>query len=110
MPSRPPVQQPPDVRVQAPEVRVQSQGPRRRSAYRGYVYVLPAFAVYFCFAVLPALHTAYLSLFEWDGVTLGDWVGLGNYQEIFQDSILRRSVLNALVLVVFFSFIPIVVG
>ncbi|GHB33354.1 carbohydrate ABC transporter permease [Streptomyces umbrinus] len=110
MPSRPPVQQPPDVRVRAPEVRVQSQGPRRRSAYRGYVYVLPAFAVYFCFAVLPALHTAYLSLFEWDGVTLGDWVGLGNYQEIFQDSILRRSVLNALVLVVFFSFIPIVVG
>ncbi|MDQ1040855.1 ABC-type sugar transport system permease subunit [Streptomyces sp. V3I8] len=83
---------------------------RGRSRWRGYVYVLPAFAVYLTFAVLPALHTAYLSLFEWDGVTLGDWVGLGNYAEIFQDPVLRRSVFNALVLVVFFSFVPIVLG
>ncbi|WP_049576904.1 carbohydrate ABC transporter permease [Streptomyces sp. SBT349] len=83
---------------------------RRRGAWRGYLYVLPALAVYAAFAVLPALHTAYLSLFEWDGVTLGEWVGLANYQEIFQDPILRRSVVNALVLVVFFSAIPIALG
>ncbi|MEV6593009.1 carbohydrate ABC transporter permease [Streptomyces acidicola] len=89
---------------------VQPASSRRRSPYRGYVYVLPAFAVYLTFAVLPALHTAYLSLFDWDGITLGDWVGLGNYQEILQDSVLRRSVFNALVLVVFFSFVPIVLG
>ncbi|GGK92561.1 carbohydrate ABC transporter permease [Streptomyces flaveus] len=95
MPSRPPVRPP---------------GTRGRGAWRGYVYVLPAFLVYVAFAVLPALHTAYLSLFEWDGVTLGEWVGLGNYQEILQDSVLRRSVFNALVLVVFFSFVPIALG
>ncbi|MFI1731036.1 carbohydrate ABC transporter permease [Streptomyces acidicola] len=89
---------------------VQPVSTRRRSPYRGYVYVLPAFAVYLTFAVLPALHTAYLSLFDWDGITLGDWVGLGNYREILQDSVLRRSVFNALVLVVFFSFVPIVLG
>ncbi|MER6015918.1 carbohydrate ABC transporter permease [Streptomyces bluensis] len=89
---------------------VQPVSPRRRSPYRGYVYVLPAFAVYLAFAVLPALHTAYLSLFEWDGVTLGNWVGLGNYQEILQHPVLRRSVFNASVLVVFFSFVPIVLG
>lgn len=83
---------------------------RRRGSWRGYLYVLPAFAVYLAFAVLPALHTAYLSLFDWDGVTLGSWVGLANYQEVFRDPVLLGSVRNALVLVVFFSFIPIVVG
>ncbi|MGP3988821.1 carbohydrate ABC transporter permease [Streptomyces sp. 3N207] len=87
--------------------------PRRARSwrdYRGYVYVLPALAVYLAFAVLPALHTAYLSLFEWDGVTLGSWVGLDNYREVFADPALRGSVVNALVLVVFFAFLPILAG
>ncbi|MBQ1121401.1 carbohydrate ABC transporter permease [Streptomyces sp. B15] len=91
-----------------------SRAARRRSHtwrdYRGYLYVLPAFAVYLAFAVLPALHTAYLSLFEWDGVTLGSWVGPANYQDVFADPALRGSVVNALVLVVFFSFLPILAG
>lgn len=82
----------------------------RRRAMRGYVYVLPALAVYVVFAVLPALHTAYLSLFDWDGVTLGSWVGLDNYREVFRNPVLLRSLVNALTLVVFFSFVPIVIG
>ncbi|WP_329143322.1 sugar ABC transporter permease [Streptomyces niveus] len=82
----------------------------RRGAMRGYVYVLPALAVYVVFAVLPALHTAYLSLFDWDGVTLGSWVGLDNYREVFRNPVLLRSLVNALALVVFFSFVPILTG
>ncbi|NSC20800.1 sugar ABC transporter permease [Streptomyces albus subsp. chlorinus] len=83
---------------------------RSRRAWRGYLYVLPALLVYLTFAVLPALHTAYLSLFAWDGVTLGEWVGLDNYREVFADPALRGSVLHALVLVVFFSGLPILAG
>ncbi|MEV8285488.1 carbohydrate ABC transporter permease [Streptomyces niveus] len=82
----------------------------RRGAMRGYLYVLPALAVYVVFAVLPALHTAYLSLFDWDGVTLGSWVGLDNYHEVFRNPVLLRSLVNALALVVFFSFVPILTG
>lgn len=81
-----------------------------RGFFHGYLYVLPALAVYVVFAVLPALHTAYLSLFDWDGITLGSWVGLDNYRQILHDPVLLRSVANALALVVFFSFVPIVVG
>ncbi|MFC8074977.1 carbohydrate ABC transporter permease [Streptomyces sp. NPDC057307] len=82
----------------------------RRGAMRGYLYVLPALAVYTVFAVLPALHTAYLSLFDWDGITLGSWVGLDNYREVFRNPVLLRSLVNALTLVVFFSFVPIAIG
>ncbi|MEV4993450.1 carbohydrate ABC transporter permease [Streptomyces niveus] len=82
----------------------------RRGAMRGYLYVLPALAVYVVLAVLPALHTAYLSLFDWDGVTLGSWVGLDNYREVFRNPVLLRSLVNALALVVFFSFVPILTG
>ncbi|WP_055497540.1 carbohydrate ABC transporter permease [Streptomyces albus] len=86
-------------------------GARRvRGRRRGWLFVLPALAVYLTFAVLPALHTAYLSLFEWDGVTLGRWVGLDNYRRVATEPALRGSVVNALVLVVFFSFLPVAAG
>ncbi|MGI5351364.1 carbohydrate ABC transporter permease [Streptomyces sp. CA-250714] len=92
------------------EARTAPRRARSWRRYRGYLYVLPALLVYLTFAVLPALHTAYLSLFEWDGVTLGSWVGLDNYREVFADPALRGSVVNALVLVVFFAFLPILAG
>ncbi|GEB51286.1 MULTISPECIES: carbohydrate ABC transporter permease [Streptomyces] len=87
--------------------RGRTRGGRR---LRGYLFVLPALAVYLAFAVLPALHTAYLSLFDWDGVTLGSWAGLDNYRRVFTDPALRGSVVNALVLVVFFALLPILAG
>ncbi len=85
-------------------------GARSRRRWRGYLWVLPALAFYVTFAILPALHTAYLSLFDWDGVTLATFVGFDNYVEVFAESIYRDSVLHALILVAFFSFIPILIG
>lgn len=85
-------------------------GARSRRRWRGYLWVLPALAFYVTFAILPALHTAYLSLFDWDGVTLATFVGFDNYVEVFAEPIYRESVLHALILVAFFSFIPILIG
>lgn len=82
----------------------------RRRALRGYLYILPALAFYVVFAILPALHTVYLSLFDWDGITLATWNGLANYREVITDPALRGAVAHALVLVMFFSWIPIVLG
>lgn len=84
-----------------------SGAPRR---WRGYLWVLPALAFYVTFAILPALHTAYLSLFDWDGITLATWVGLDNYVQVFTESAYRGAIVHALLLVVFFSFIPILIG
>lgn len=89
-------------------------GRSRRWLYRrrlmGLLYVLPAFAVYGAFTLLPVLHTVYLSLFNWDGVSIASWAGLANYREVLADPTLRASILHALVLIVFFSFIPVAVG
>lgn len=81
-----------------------------RGAARGYLYVVPALSFYLLFAIVPALHTVYLSMFDWDGVTLATWVGLGNYQEVLTDPDLRGAVVHAIILVVFFSWLPILIG
>lgn len=91
-----------------PPVRAR-RAPSRR-ALKGWVYLAPAALIYATFAILPALNTIQLSLLDWDGVGVPEWVGLANYLEILQNPALYRSVGHALVLIVFFSVIPVCVG
>ncbi|MEU1939217.1 carbohydrate ABC transporter permease [Streptomyces coeruleorubidus] len=83
---------------------------RRRRRAVALLYVLPALLPYTLFAVLPALHTAYLSLFDWDGVTLPSFIGLDNYRRVATDPQLRAAAWHAGALIVFFSVLPIAIG
>jgi ABC-type sugar transport system permease subunit len=77
---------------------------------RGLLYLLPALLLYTRFTVLPALHTAYLSFFDWDGVTLPSVAGFDNYRRIGTDPQLRAAALHAGALILFFSVLPILAG
>ncbi|WP_188197171.1 carbohydrate ABC transporter permease [Nonomuraea sp. SYSU D8015] len=84
--------------------------PRRRPASAALLYLAPAVLLYTLFTVLPALHTGYLSLFDWDGVTLPSFAGLGNYRLVFADPQLRAAAVHAGTLIIFFSALPILFG
>lgn len=75
-----------------------------------YLYILPAFAIYALFLLAPFGHSIWISLFDWNGLTLATWTGLGNYQEIFTDGGLRAAFGHALLLIVFYSVIPVILG
>jgi raffinose/stachyose/melibiose transport system permease protein len=76
----------------------------------GYLYLLPAGIVFGLFVLLPLVHAGWLSLFAWDGVSQGEWVGLANYKEMVTDPALRRAFLHAFVLIGFYSGIPVLIG
>ena len=76
----------------------------------GLLYILPAFILYGLFVLLPALDGAWISLFRWDGVTLGQWVGLGNYVDAVTDPLVQGAFVHALILVAFYSILPITLG
>ncbi len=76
----------------------------------GYLYLLPAFAVFFCFVLLPLTHAAYLSLWNWDGLTVATWAGFGNYTDVFKDEELRSAFAHALVLLIFYALLPVLIG
>jgi raffinose/stachyose/melibiose transport system permease protein len=82
-------------------------GEARRIAY---LYILPAFLLYAAFNLFPLIQGANISLFNWDGVTLGTWVGLGNYTDFFTDPTIREGYLHVLILMFFYSLMPIVIG
>ncbi len=85
-------------------------GPPGEPQRIGYLYVLPGFVVYAVFALYPLLRAAWLSLFQWDGLTLGTWVGLGNYADVLTDERLRSAFGHALVLMLFFAVFPLAIG
>jgi ABC-type sugar transport system permease subunit len=90
--------------------RVTGRRHRRKPQWSGLLYVAPAFLLYGLFVIFPALHTFWISLYDWDGVTLATWVGFDNYQRVFSDPLLRSSILHALILILFFAVLPIVLG
>lgn len=76
----------------------------------GYLYILPAFAVYAVFVLVPFGHSILLSLFDYDGITPGTWVGPANYTELFADSQARAAFLHALILLLFYAVLPVAIG
>jgi raffinose/stachyose/melibiose transport system permease protein len=75
-----------------------------------YLYLAPALLVFGCFMAWPLLRAVWLSFYEWDGLSVGTFVGLDNYVAVFTEEQLREPFLHSLVLLIFFSLLPIVLG
>jgi raffinose/stachyose/melibiose transport system permease protein len=84
-----------------------SPGEPRRVAY---LYLLPAFALFATFVLAPLVHAGWLSLFEWDGITPGRWVGLDNYRAVVSEADLRSAFGHSAVLLIFYAALPIAIG
>ncbi len=76
----------------------------------GWLFALPALAIYAVFVLQPLALTVQYSLFRWDGVGPATWVGLSNYAIVLSDPNLVGSIFNAFRLIIFFSIIPVTLG
>ncbi len=56
------------------------------------------------------LHTVELSFFDWDGLTVGHYIGLANYREAFSDPLVRDSFKHSAELIVFYALLPVALG
>ncbi len=56
------------------------------------LFMLPAFALYGVFFVVPFVRTLYYSFFDWNGMSDPVFAGLGNYAELVQDELFLRGV------------------
>ncbi|MGQ4513381.1 ABC transporter permease subunit [Streptomyces sp. DW26H14] len=58
----------------------------------------------------PAIQGFYLSLTDWNGVAPAKFVGLGNFREMFGDSVFRTALLDTVLWLVLFGGLSIVLG
>lgn len=75
-----------------------------------YLYLLPAFLVYGAFMLFPLIRSAQFSLYDWPGFGPSTFVGLGNYVDLLGDERFLVAIQHALILIVFYSILPLVVG
>jgi raffinose/stachyose/melibiose transport system permease protein len=66
--------------------------------------------VFVAFLLVPILGTLGLSFTNWNGIGPIRWAGLANYAEIVSDPGLQEALFHAVVMVAFYSVLPIVVG
>jgi raffinose/stachyose/melibiose transport system permease protein len=91
---------------------------RRRLAQRApgeprnvaWLYILPGLLFYGLFTLAPLAHTVELSFFDWDGLTVGRYVGLDNYREAFSDPLVRASFKHSAELILFYAVLPVALG
>jgi raffinose/stachyose/melibiose transport system permease protein len=72
--------------------------------------VLPALLIYVAFVLVPLLQSVQYSFYDWDGVGVATWSGLQNWIDLFTQPELLRAILDAFILIAFYTIIPIVLG
>jgi raffinose/stachyose/melibiose transport system permease protein len=82
----------------------------KRSNLMGVFISLPAIFIYSLFVIYPLTSAFRYSFTQWDGIGESEFVGFGNYTQIFQSPELVASIRNSLSLIVFFSVLPIFFG
>jgi raffinose/stachyose/melibiose transport system permease protein len=99
------------------EITAQSGSPRtsrlrgvRGARWSGWLFVLPALVVYGAFVLIPLVLTVQYSTLRWNGIGPQRFVGVNNYVSVLTDPDLVGIILNAFKLIIFFSFVPVVLG
>lgn len=82
----------------------------RRGTFWGWLFVLPALVMYVVFVIVPFLLSVVYSFHRWNGVGPMTWVGLKNYLTVFEVPDLLGTIVNAIWLIGWFSFIPVGLG
>ncbi|MDH6222564.1 carbohydrate ABC transporter permease [Streptomyces pseudovenezuelae] len=81
-----------------------------RGTALGWIFVLPALAFFSTFVIYPLITAVQYSFYNWNGIGASTWVGFANYTRVFTDRELLISIINALILIVFFTVIPVSSG
>jgi raffinose/stachyose/melibiose transport system permease protein len=82
----------------------------RRETMIGWLFVLPALLMYAVFVLLPFFLSIQYSFYRWNGIGPMTWVGLKNYRTVLEVPNLLQTISNGFRLVVYFSFIPVMLG
>ncbi len=65
-----------------------------------YLFILPLMLGTLAFSYYPAISGIVTSFFKWDGTGTREFIGIGNYIELFNDEIFLNSIITMIVLLI----------
>ena len=79
---------------------------KKKSNFSSYAFMLPALIIYLSVIVIPVFYSLFISLFKWNGVAEMEFVGLGNYIQLFtNDPVFITALKNNLIWIVLTIFV-----
>jgi multiple sugar transport system permease protein len=66
----------------------------RKRSLVGFLFALPAILFFIVFAYYPIVSAVRLSLFSWNLLSPPEYIGLGNFEYIFQDDRFQKALVN----------------
>jgi ABC-type sugar transport system permease subunit len=75
-----------------------------------YLFLIVPLIIYLIWVIGPMFYTFYLSLTNWDGVSIPEVIGWRNYQRLFKDPVFYISLKNNVKWMISFITIPVVAG
>jgi len=75
-----------------------------------YLFLCVPLIFFLIWVIGPMFYTFYLSLTDWDGISAPNFIGLGNFQKLFEDPVFFISLINNLKWIVSFITIPVIFG
>ena len=78
--------------------------------FSAYWFLAPGLIVYAIFVLWPIAQTAWLSLFDWNGLTAGRWAGPDNYLRAFGDRRITGALGHSFAFIGFYALLPTAIG
>jgi len=82
--------------LQAASARRHSWYKRNEIAVTPWLFLAPAILFFLFYVIFPIFQSFSISLYDWDGLGEAEFIGLGNYEELFDDSAFEVSLWNNL--------------
>ncbi len=73
---------------------------KTRKAIAGYLFILPNYAGFLCFILVPIVTSFILTFYEWEIITPAYFVGISNYIDLMQDGNFWYYVYNTVFLMI----------
>jgi raffinose/stachyose/melibiose transport system permease protein len=72
----------------------------KRAGFSSWLFLLPAGIIYLSVIVVPVFYSLTVSLFQWNGLSEMQFVGLSNFITLFKDTIFEKAMLNNLLWII----------
>lgn len=75
-----------------------------------YLFILPGFALYALFVLVPIVGTVRYSFYQWTGFSPPTFIGLDNYRALLKDDFFINALGNNFYFILFYTVLPILLG
>ncbi|MFJ5762504.1 carbohydrate ABC transporter permease [Neobacillus sp. NPDC093182] len=80
----------------------------RKRNWVGWFFILPGLLVHILAVTIPAVMSLYLPFTEWNGLNTPKFIGIANFIEAFQDSVVFTALFNNIKWTLFWITIPLI--